>query len=104
MRSSTRSGRRKYHRRSDDERIAELEARIADLRAKQVAKERRIDPVLKEIPRIQRRLRKFVQLATNNQRADIANSTTAFIAGLERTLRSELNGAASRPVPPLEDA
>ncbi len=94
--AGTQAGRRGYRRRSDDERIADLERRIADLKAKQVAKEKKDDPILREIPKIQRRLRKFAQVAMNHQRPDIANSITAFVAGLERILRSELQAASRR--------
>ena len=88
METTTETGRRKYRRRTDEEKIAELEARIADLKAKQSAK-KKVNPVLKEIPKIQRRPQKFVQFAIDHNRPDIANSTLAFNAGLERTLRSE---------------
>jgi len=90
MSSETRPTRRKYHRRSPDERIAELERRISELKLKQQVREKKDDPVLREIPKVQRRLRKFAQLAMNNQRPDIANSITAFTAGLERILHAEL--------------
>jgi hypothetical protein len=82
--------RRKYNRRSADERVAALEQRIAELKARQVAREKREDPVVREIPRIQRRLRKFAQLAMDNQRPDIANSALAFMASMDRILRTEL--------------
>jgi hypothetical protein len=36
------------------------------------------------LPRIQRRLRSFAQLAMKQGRSDIANTTMAFMAGLER--------------------
>lgn len=85
--------RRKYKRRTEEQRIADLEAKIADLKAKQARKEKKDDPVLREIPKIQRRLRKFAQLAMDEKRPDIANSTTAFAASLERILRSELRPA-----------
>ena len=89
MDTKTPSRTRKYTRRSDDQKIADLERRIADIKAKQMAKEKMANPVFKEIPKIQRRLRKFVQLAIDHNRPDIANSTMAFNAGLERMLRSE---------------
>ena len=71
---------------NDEQKIAKLEAKIERLQ-KQVESNSRPDlPVLKEIPRVQSRLRKFAQNAVNYGRADLANSTMAFIAGLERTL------------------
>jgi len=93
MDPSTQTGRRRYTRRTDKERISDLEARIAELKLKQASRERQSDPVLKEIPKLQRRLRKFAQFAMDNNRPDIANSTTAFSAGLERILSSEANRA-----------
>ncbi len=97
--ADTLAGRRKYKRRTDDERIADLQRRISDLKARQSAKEKKDHPVLREIPKIQRRLRKFAQLAMDHNRPDIANSITAFNAGLERILRSEEQSSSRRPVP-----
>lgn len=88
--NSNSSRRRRYSRRSDDERIQELEQRIEELKAKQAAREKRDDPVVREIPKVQKRLRRFAQLAMDHNRPDIANTTTAFAAALERILRSEL--------------
>ena len=96
------TGRRNYRRRSDDERIADLERRIDELKTKQATKKKLEDPVLKEIPKVQRRLRKFAQFAMDHNRPDIANSATAFTASLDRILRSELNQGARRPTPPIE--
>ena len=75
---------RKYTRRTDEERIAELESRIHQIKERLEAKKRRDSPVLKEIPKVQRTLRKFAQLAVDHGREDLSNSTMAFSAGLER--------------------
>ena len=75
---------RTYNRRSDDELIAEMEAKIADLRKKIEAKTRPDQDLLSEIPRLVRRLRSFAQQAMQCGRSDIANSTMAFMAGIER--------------------
>ena len=93
---------RKYHRRSDEERIADLEKRIAELKAKQALRDKKEDPVLREIPKLQRQLRKFAQLAMDHQRPDISNSIWAFSTALDRILRSEMTNAP-RPTPPIED-
>ena len=77
---------RKYTRRSDEERIADLESKIALIKSRVEAKKRRDSVVLREVPKIQRSLQKFAQLATDHGREDIANSATAFLAGLERML------------------
>jgi len=82
--------RRQYHRRTPEDRVAEIEQRIAELKAKQAAREKRESPLVKEIPRLQGRLRRFAQLAMDQQRADVSNSVMAFVASLERILRTEL--------------
>ncbi|MCZ6597000.1 MAG: hypothetical protein O7B99_05125 [Planctomycetota bacterium] len=96
--SNLTSPRRKYTKRSDEERIAELEQRIQELKARQQAQEKKDDPVLRDIPKIQRRLRKFAQLAAQHRRLDIANSCMAFIASLDRILTSELRLPAPPPI------
>ena len=75
---------RQYNRRSDDERIAELQSKIEELKRKVDTKQRPDLVVVREIPKLQKRLRDFAQLAANNGREDIANSVVAFIAGLDR--------------------
>ncbi len=78
------SDKRKYARRSEEERINELEERINQLKNRIESKKRKDSPVLSEIPRLQKKLRKFAQLAMDHGRHDVANSTTAFVAGLDR--------------------
>jgi len=80
----TMTAKREYHRRSDEERIAELEARIEAVKQRMLHKDRPDEAVLNQIPRLQRNLRKFAQLAMSHGRADLANSTLAFLAGLDR--------------------
>jgi hypothetical protein len=94
--TKTKAARRKYQRRTDEQRIADLEKRIADLKARAAEREKKTDPVIREIPKVQRRLRKFAQLAMERKRPDIANTTTAFAAALERILRSELGQSKDR--------
>ena len=88
------SSRRKYRRRSDNERIGELQSRIEELQAKITARKRKDSPVLKEIPKIQRRLQKFAQMALDHGRADLANTTTAFVAGLDRIYHADAAATA----------
>ena len=78
--------RRPYSRRSDNERIADLQKRIEQLQGRVDKKQRKDLPVLREVPKVQRRLRKFVQLALDHGRQDLATSAMAFAAGLERVL------------------
>ena len=93
--------RRAYNRRSDEERIAELEARIQEIKHRQELKKRKDDPVLKDIPKLQRRLRKFAQLAVEHDRLDISNSVTAWVSSLDRILREDKLKASSHQA--LED-
>jgi len=83
------ASRRDYNRRSDEQRIAELEARIAEIQAREDAKRRKDDPVIKDVPKLQRRLRKFAQLAAQHERLDIANSVTAWVSSLDRMVRDD---------------
>ncbi len=76
-------------RRSDQERIADLESKIADLQRKLVAQQRTDTPVLHAAEKLAKRLRDFAQLALQHGRDDAANSTIAFLAGLDRMLQSE---------------
>ena len=92
---------RSYRRRTEEERIAELEARIHELKTKKALRERREDPLFREIPKMQKRLKAFAQLAMDYKRPDIANSATAFGSSLERILRSELDTPPKTP--PIEE-
>ena len=78
---------RTYARRTPEEKIAELQAEIAKQQAKLAAAAKADDPVLKEIPKLVKRLNKFVQTAHDAGRADLANTTSGFVAGLERMYR-----------------
>lgn len=89
----TENGKRKYNRRSDTERIADLEKQIEDLKQrearKRAEKAKKKDPVLKEVPKVLRQVRKFAQFAMDNRRPDLANTATAFASVLERARRAE---------------
>jgi hypothetical protein len=80
---------RSYTRRSDEDRIAALAAKIQSIKTRMEMKERKDSPVLREMVKVQRMLRKFAQTAQDCGRGDIATSTQAFVAGLERTVNSE---------------
>jgi hypothetical protein len=86
---------RSYRRRSEDERIADLEARIAELQGKikdRAAREQRESEhgrVIRAIPKLQKRLREFAELATECARHDLANSSLAFLAMLDRVYHAE---------------
>lgn len=72
--------------RSPDERIADLEQQIELQKQKLARKNAKtaLPAVIKDIPRVQKRLQKFAQLAVDDGRQDIANSVSMFLAGLNR--------------------
>ena len=82
--------------------MADLDRKIAELRAKQAAQEKKGDPVLRELRKLQRSLKRFTQFALDHNRPDIANSTLGFRTILERLLEAELT-PRSRPPQPDED-
>lgn len=74
---------RKYHRRSDEELIADYEAKITALQQKMKASERPDAKVLSDLPKLKRQLGKFSQLCMDHGRADLSNSILAFLASFE---------------------
>lgn len=85
---------RKYHRRSDDELIADYESKIDLLQKRMQAPEREDARVLKDIPRLKRHLAKFSQLCMDSGRADLSNSILAFFITFE--LQAKRNGVGER--------
>jgi len=79
---------RAYNRRSDDEIIGDLQARIETIQARIQARERRDSPVLREVPKIKRTLARFAQLCMDHDRKDISNTALAFLATLEQQART----------------
>ena len=87
--------RRSYHRRTADERVADLDKKIAELKAKQSARDKKDDPVLREIQKLLKRLKRFVQHAHDHKRPDVANSVMGFKSMLERILATEMDTSAA---------
>lgn len=81
---------RSYHRRSADERLTDLDRKIAELKAKQASREKKDDPILREIQKLQKRLKRFIQTAHDHKRPDVANGAMGFKAMLDRILASEM--------------
>lgn len=77
---------RTYNRRSDEEIVRDLEAKIAALKQKQEAKARPDAAVVKALPRFKKQLSAFAQLCLDYDRADLSNSVLAFMSTLERQL------------------
>jgi hypothetical protein len=90
---------RSYTRRSEDERIAELNAKIEKIKQRLELKQRKDSPVLREMAKVQRVLRKFAQTALDHGRADLANATQAFSAGLDRSAGVALEAPKRRGPP-----
>jgi hypothetical protein len=76
---------RSYNRRSDSELIDELQDKIRRVKARIAARDREDAPMLKEMAKVTRSLKKFAQTATDHGRNDVSNMTIAFLSGLERT-------------------
>ena len=82
----TETTKRKYTRRTEEDRILELESRIQEMKNKIVARKQKDSPLMKAHAKMQARLRKFADLAMECGRADVSNSAVAFAAGLGRSM------------------
>lgn len=76
---------RPYKRRTEEEKIAELEAKIVELKTRAELKQRKDGPVLRELRKVKKTLGRFVQTAYDCERSDLATMAEAFLAGLERS-------------------
>lgn len=87
---------RKYTRRTDEQLIGELQEKIRRVQERLESRQRKDSAVLKELPKVQRVLRRFAQLAVDSGREDLSNSTTAFLAGLERAAHTQVEAPGPR--------
>lgn len=82
--------------RSTDERIADLQSEIEKQKRKLIerkqreAKKRELPPSIKRIPSLAKKLQEFAALATEDERMDVANSVSMFLAGLQRVYDEEV--------------
>jgi len=76
---------RSYNRRTDEQLISDLREKIYRVEQRIAARERTDAPVLKEITKVGRTLKKFAQLAADHDRGDLSNMTLAFLSGLTRS-------------------
>lgn len=95
--------RRSYSRRSADQRVADLNQKIAELKAKQAAREKKDDPVTREIQKLLKRLKAFIQASHDLNRPDVANSAMGFKSMLERILVEELGPRRNQDRPNEDD-
>lgn len=86
---------RSYNRRSDEELIGALESQIKQIEARKNAKLRRDSPVLKEVPKIKRKLSSFAQLCMDHERHDLVNTVMAFLTTLESQSKAT---SAAKPI------
>ncbi|MBI5364432.1 MAG: hypothetical protein HZA53_14725 [Planctomycetes bacterium] len=76
---------RTYNRRTEEEKIDELQQKIAQLKQRMELKQRKDGPVFKELAKVKKVLTRFGQTAYDCERVDLATMTQAFLAGLERS-------------------
>jgi hypothetical protein len=88
---------RNYQRRSEDERIKDLEQKVAQLRLRLENKQRKDQPIMKEFKKVQKVLQRFAGVAHEHARADLGNMIDAFSAGLARQVELVPNEARRRP-------
>jgi hypothetical protein len=93
---TTTMSKRTYVRRTEEERIHDLEEKLAQVKARLEAKQNKNSPVLREWVRVQRALKKFGQTALDSGRQDLALSAQAFSAGLERSVHTSGNDTSPR--------
>ncbi|MFT4539940.1 MAG: hypothetical protein ACI841_005082 [Planctomycetota bacterium] len=86
---------RSYIRRSDEELIGALEQQIKQIEARKQSKMRKDSPVLKEVPKVKRKLSAFAQLCMDHDRHDLVNTVMAFLATLESQSKSELRSKST---------
>lgn len=87
---------RSYTRRSPEERLRELESKLAEAKAKLEAEKERDSLLHQEWQKAFKLLRKFIQTASDEGRTDIAISVQAFTAGIERSIRMKPEDETTR--------
>jgi hypothetical protein len=75
---------RAYNRRTDEAIIEELQMKLERVQARVEARDRPDAPVLKEVTKVNRTLRRFIKLAAEHGREDLCNMVEAFMSGLGR--------------------
>lgn len=73
-------------RKSEEERLEELQKQLEELKARVEEKSRRDLPVVRDYAKVEKVLRTFMQTAMDHGREDVAISVQAFLAGTTRML------------------
>lgn len=71
-------------RRSEDELIAELQAKIADIEKRKRLREVKASPLVKDFERFRKHADRFIQACADEDRTDISNSVLALLNTVER--------------------
>jgi molecular chaperone GrpE (heat shock protein) len=82
----TTTKKRAYRRRSEDEQIAELEAKIREIEERKKRREVKESPLAKDFSRFKKHLTKFSQSCVDHGRNDVANSVLGLMNTIERQI------------------
>ncbi len=74
-------------RRSEDEMIADLQAKIDAVESRIKERESRSSPVAKDFERFKKQAARFVQACFDNGRGDVANSVLGVLNVVERQVK-----------------
>jgi len=85
----TTTQKRSHRRRTEDEQIADLEAKIRQIEERKKRKEAKESPLAKDFMRVKKHLTKFSQSCVDNGRNDIANSVLGLMNTIERQVVEE---------------
>ena len=77
---------------SEDEKIAELNAKIAELERRQELQEIRQSPLKKDFDRFKKHAEKFIQSCIDNGRQDVANSVLGVVNVTRRQVEETIAG------------
>lgn len=77
----------KRPRKTEDQLIAEYQAKIARIEERKRHDEMRSSPALKSFEKFKKQAAKFAQACVDDDRQDVANSTLALLSTIERQVK-----------------
>lgn len=80
---------RKSGRRTEDEMIADLEAKIRQVEDRMKKREKTASPLFKDFERFKKQAAKFAQSCVDNGRGDVANTVLGAMNVAERQIQSD---------------